>query len=300
MSALLFYAGFRLAMALVGILPGRWARTLGSGAGMLAYYLAPGRRRMVHRHVRRVQGADADLHREGRRVFAAYGRYWAEVLWVRPRRLARLEATTRVEGIEWLRGAVAEGRGVVAAVPHLGNWEVAGLVGIRERLRLVAVAENLQNRRVRDWFIRLRNALGIEVMLTGGGTTLMRRLEEVLVGNGVVALLCDRDLKGKGVAVRFFGEETTLPAGPVSLALRTGAALLPVGVYFDGPDGHRVVVRPPLQLPEEGDRSQRLAEGTQLLAEALEDLIRRAPDQWHLLQPNWPSDRQAEAESAYA
>jgi phosphatidylinositol dimannoside acyltransferase len=118
----------------------------------------------------------------------------------------------------------------------------------------------------------------------------MRNLEQVLARNGAVALLCDRDLKGRGVAVEFFGERTTLPAGPVSLAIRTGAPLMPAAAYF-GPDGtHRVVVRPPIELPEGVPRSEAIAEGTQLLAAELEALIRQAPEQWHLLQPNWPSD----------
>jgi KDO2-lipid IV(A) lauroyltransferase len=115
-------------------------------------------------------------------------------------------------------------------------------------------------------------------------------LEEVIRGNGMVALLCDRDLRGRGVPVCFFGEETTLPAGPVTLALRTGAPVLPVAAYFRPNGGHRIVVHPPLELPE-GHRPEDIREGTQRLAEALEAMIREAPEQWHLLQPNWPSDR---------
>ena len=117
---------------------------------------------------------------------------------------------------------------------------------------------------------------------------LTQRLEE----GGVVALLSDRDLKGRGVPVMLFGEQTTLPAGPIALACKTGAIVLPVGTYFHRGAGHHFEIYPPLEIPEEGDLEQRVAEGTRRLAEVLEDIIRKAPQQWHLLMPNWPSDKE--------
>lgn len=238
---------------------------------------------MAVRHLRRV--TERTDEPGARSMFVAYGRYWAEALWARPHRRNGLEAGTEVEGFDHLVNAQKAGKGVVFALPHLGNWEVAGPIAERVQLPLVAVAENLRNRYLRDWFVRLRAAFGIDIILVGDAGGVMRRLITVLRGNGGVALLCDRDLAGTGVAVEFFGEETTLPVGPVALAVRTGAALLPVGTYFAGM-GHRVVIRPPLPLSSED-----IKEGTQLLAHELESLIAAAPTQWHLLQPNWPSDR---------
>jgi KDO2-lipid IV(A) lauroyltransferase len=118
----------------------------------------------------------------------------------------------------------------------------------------------------------------------------MRKLEAALAANKAVALLADRDLKGRGVEVEFFGEVTTLPPGPATLALRTGAPLFPVGTFFDG-GGYRVVVRPAIPIPDSGTRSEKIAAMTQVLAREMESLIRQAPEQWHLVQPNWPSDR---------
>jgi KDO2-lipid IV(A) lauroyltransferase len=106
-----------------------------------------------------------------------------------------------------------------------------------------------------------------------------------------VALLSDRDIQGTGVEVEFFGERTTLPSGPATLALRTGAPLIPVAVYFRNPTGYHGVVRPPLEVVRQGSLREDVGRITQTLAHELETLIRRAPEQWHLLQPNWPSDR---------
>jgi KDO2-lipid IV(A) lauroyltransferase len=104
-------------------------------------------------------------------------------------------------------------------------------------------------------------------------------------------LLCDRDLTGDGIEVEFFGERTTLPAGPATLALRTGAALLPTAVYFRPRGGHHAVVLPPIPTQREGRLRDDVARATQDLAHRFEELIRAAPEQWHLMQPNWPSDR---------
>ena len=114
-----------------------------------------------------------------------------------------------------------------------------------------------------------------------------------LKANHVLCLLCDRDLAGGGVEVEFFGERTTLPGGPATLALRTGAPLLPTAVYFEGA-GH-LGARPPAarRSSAQGKLRDDVARITQDLADELEALIRRAPDQWHLMQPNWPSDHEA-------
>ena len=117
-----------------------------------------------------------------------------------------------------------------------------------------------------------------------------RAVTHALKDHHVVALLSDRDIGGGGIDVTFFGERTTLPGGPAVLALRTGAPLLPVAMY-DRPEGmHHVVVKPPLPAERQGGFREDVSRLTQDLAHALEDLIRAAPDQWHLLQPNWPSD----------
>ncbi len=112
-----------------------------------------------------------------------------------------------------------------------------------------------------------------------------------LKSGGTIALLSDRDLTGRGLEVEFFGERTTIPSGPVALADRTGATLLPVGCYFNKGRGHSFEVYPAVDLPEDETKSVRIAKGAQAFAEVMEQVIRKAPEQWHLFQPNWPSDR---------
>ena len=134
----------------------------------------------------------------------------------------------------------------------------------------------------------MRSRLGMNVVPLGDGAA--REVLGALGRNHIVCLLCDRDIQRNGVEVEFFGERTTLPPGPAMLSLRTGAPVVPTAIYFDG-DGHRAVVEPPLDIGRSGDGLRAdVARVTQQIAHALERLISAAPEQWHLLQPNWPSD----------
>jgi lauroyl/myristoyl acyltransferase len=292
-SGLFGYLVFRALWGFAGILPEPVMRRLGYGVGYLMSFLAGKRRAMAERHQRRIQGPGTDARRASRRVFGFYGRYYAEVFWMRPRRRRRVIEESEVEGLSILHDAAAAPQGTILAVGHLGNWEAAGLKAASEGAQVLAVAEALANERLVRWFVQMRAMMDIDIVLTGRGAratdTLVRRLEE----GGTIALLCDRDLKGNGVPVTLFGEETTLPAGPLSLACRTGATLLPVGVYFLEKAGHRFHIHPPLAVPTGGRLEERVEEGTRRLAAVLEGLIREAPEQWHVVVPNWPSDRGA-------
>ena len=283
----LAYLGLRAGVALVGVLPWEAVRSLGRAVGGLWARFDPTRRSMAQRHLERVTGhasrsAAVELMR-------SYGVYFAEALWARPHRHRKIYEATEVEGVEWIRKARDEGTGMIFALPHMGNWEAAAPIAQEENIPIMAVAEKLPNERITDWFTRMRGQYGIEIVLATGRLEVMRRIEEGVAEGKGVALVSDRDLRGKGVPVEFFGETTTMPPGPATLAVRTGAPLMPVGCYIT-PTGYRVVVHEPLQIPE-GSRSEQVEEVTQSLAAAFEQIIRQAPTQWHLVVPNWPSDR---------
>lgn len=293
MSGTLGYLAYRIFSGVFGVLPEPVVRRLGWGLGYLVSFVARERFRMAVRHQRRALGGSGDPRRSARRAFALYGRYWAETFWLRPRRRREILARTDIVNIGYLHDAVASERGLILALPHMGNWEVAGLRGAAEGARVLAVAEQLPNERIVDWFTKQRAMMDIDIVIARRGVT--QALRERLTAGGTVALLSDRDLKGRGIPVVLFGEATTMPAGPIALALQTGATVLPVGTYFRRGAGHTFVVSPPLEIPEAGTDGERVRLGTQRLAGVLEEIIRAAPEQWHLVQPNWPSDREEPA-----
>lgn len=293
MKDYLAYLGLRAGVGLIGALPGPVIRGLGKGFGRVWAAVDGARRSMARRHMHRVLENGANLDEASAAMMRSYGRYYAEALWARPRRLEGMLAETEVVGLEHILSARDAGTGMIYALPHMGNWEAAAPIAVSNGVPVVAVAEVLPNRRITEWFTEMRAEFGIEIVLATGRVEVMRKLEQAISENKAVALLADRDLKGRGVEVEFFGESTTLPPGPATLAVRTGAPLLPVGCYFrDG--GYKVVIHPALPVPETGDRTQRVATLTQELAAKLETIIGEAPEQWHLVQPNWPSDREAD------
>ncbi len=283
------YRLFRALSAIFGMLPEPVVRRIGRWLGYALSFVAPRKMEMAERHMARALGTTSGAKRTARRMFASYGRYWAETFWMRPRRFDEVVKHAEVVGLEHVNAARHDG--IVLALPHVGNWEAAGARAVAEGIGVLAVAEALGDPRIVQWFIDVRAKFGIEVIIADRGAAVTKALISRLKEKRTIALPCDRDIGGGGVAVSFFGEETTLPAGPVALADRTGAHLLVVGCYFKKGRGHRLVVQPRLEIPDGATPQERVAKGTQELAYRLEQLISEQPEQWHMMVPNWPSDR---------
>ena len=252
---------------------------------------APGRRAQVERNLRRVYGPtfrDAALRTAVAATFESYARYWVESFRLPGTPPAVLAERMTCDGVENLHAAMKAGEGAILAIPHLGGWEWAGFwVSAVLEYPISVVVEPLEPRELFDWFVDLRRSFGMHVIPLGPEAA--GDVARALKANHIVCLLCDRDLGGNGMEVEFFGECTTLPAGPATLALRAGAPLLPTAAYFDGPN-HRGLVGAPMGVERRGRLRDDVARVTQGLAVELEALIRKAPEQWHLMQPNWPSD----------
>jgi len=284
--------GFRLGSLAARLTPGPIAGATASMMGFGASVANAERRAMIQRHLRRVnpQVSSTVLRVQTQGAFDSYARYYVESFKLPTMSKRAVERGFTKEGYEHIVDGLADGNGVILALPHLGGWEWAGRWMTDQGHRLTVVVEPLEPPELFQWFVDLRQSLGMTVVPLGDGaaTAVMKALK----ANEVVCLLCDRDLERNGVEVEFFGERTTLPAGPAMLGLRTGAPVLPTGVYFTPRyNGHHAIVRPPLPaIRLGGGLRDDVARVTQSLARELEFLIRRAPDQWHLFQPNWPSD----------
>jgi phosphatidylinositol dimannoside acyltransferase len=285
---------YRGASTLARLLP---AGVVDAGAPQLAALTAlrsSERRAMVERHQRRIDPglAGPALRQRVREVYRSYGRYYGDSFRLPGVSPAELDARLTYDGYEQVEAARSTGTGPLLLLPHLGSWEWAAFWLTRVRhLPVTAVVERIDPPALFDWFVEFREGIGLEIVPLGpeAGRSIVGAIRRARV----VALLCDRDITGTGVEVDFFGEKTTLPSGPAVLALRTGAQLLPSAVYDRGRI-HHGVVRPPVPVERRGSFRDDVARITQLIAYELEDLIRAAPEQWHMLQPNWPSDRAAQ------
>ncbi|MCV7128212.1 phosphatidylinositol mannoside acyltransferase [Mycolicibacterium vanbaalenii] len=216
---------------------------------------------------------------------ASYARYWREAFRLPSMDHEELGRRLHVRDIERVWAALEAGRGAVLALPHSGNWDMAGVWLVQNHGTFATVAERLKPESLYNRFLAYRESLGFEVVpLSGGERPPFEVLRDRLLANGVVCLMADRDMTRTGVQVDFFGEPSRLPAGPAKLALETGAALLPVHCWFE-PDGWGMQVYPELDTSS-GD----VTVITQAMADRFAVNIAAHPEDWHMMQPQWVAD----------
>ncbi|WPO74946.1 MULTISPECIES: phosphatidylinositol mannoside acyltransferase [unclassified Streptomyces] len=238
----------------------------------------------------------AELSRAGMR---SYLRYWMESFRLPSWSRQRIKDGVDVKDLHHLTDGLAAGKGVVIALPHLANWDLAGAwVTTKLETPFTTVAERLKPETLYDRFVAYRESLGMEVLPHTGGSafgTLARRLR----AGGLVCLVADRDLSASGVEVKFFGESARMPGGPAMLAQQTGALLLPVTLWYDGPV-MKGRVHPPVDVPETGTRAEKTSVMTQALADAFATGIADHPEDWHMLQRLWLADLEPRSDGSAA
>ncbi|MHC5905412.1 phosphatidylinositol mannoside acyltransferase [Streptomyces sp. S6] len=228
-----------------------------------------------------------ELSRAGMR---SYLRYWMESFRLPAWSAERVRGGFDPKDVHHLTDALASDKGVILALPHMGNWDLAGAwVTTKLETPFTTVAERLKPETLYDRFVAYREGLGMEVLPHSGGTafaTLARRLRD----GGLVCLVAERDLSASGVEVTFFGERTRIPAGPALLAQQTGALLLPVTLWYDDSPVMQGQVHPPIEVPETGDRAEKTSVMAQALADVFASGIADHPEDWHMLQRLWLAD----------
>jgi phosphatidylinositol dimannoside acyltransferase len=300
-------AGYGLGWSVVCRLPESWAQSAFRFFADLVWRRQGPRVQVLEGNLRRVIGNDApggQLRGLSRQVMRSYARYWLEAF-----RLPVMPAARLVGGMHdtgHVRTAfeyLAAGRGVVFALPHMGNYDLAGAwIIARGAGFITTVAERLQPESVYDRFVAFREGLGVEVLPASGGTSSVFGILAQRLGAGkLVCLVCDRDVTGAGIEVEFFGEKARMMGGPAALAVQTGAALMPVILWFEG-DHWGAHVHAEIPVPVEGDREQQAAAMMQEVARLFEAGIRAHPQDWHMLQKVFVADldpaRLAAAEGA--
>jgi KDO2-lipid IV(A) lauroyltransferase len=282
---LAYRAGAEIARALPPALGAPLARV--TARGLTSVWAT--RRRQVEQNLRQVTGGRLqgdELHAATAQVFENYARYWHELFRLSERDIPTLEERVESVGYEHLEAAVADGSGAVLALPHLGNWDLAGAWLAARGHRVTVVAETVDPPELFDWFVQQRRALGMEVVPLGP-SALVEVLRAVKTG-AVVCLVSDRDITGDGMPVDFFGARTAMPGGPAMLALRAGVPLLPTGVAFLPEGRSRAIIGEPLATERTGRLRDDVQRVTQDLAHRFEELIGAAPEQWLIMQPVWP------------
>jgi lauroyl/myristoyl acyltransferase len=266
-------------------LPPRTAHRLAVAGGTLEWAARRGKRRTLAENLGHAIGLDPSDPRVRalvRREIVNEAQRSADLLWSIGRPAEVLEGV-RIEGREGLDAALAGGRGVVLAGPHIGGWEVVVPVPARELDVPIAVLVS------DDWLAwavdGIRRRAGLEVeYVSAGPRPLIRRLRR----GEVVLMFADivPDPGVRTIAVRFLDGVAALPAGPAALARMSGAAIVPLAVLpldqraWKIELGEPIIPRPSADGPAAADRDT-----LQRLADAWSDVIRRDPEWWAAVYP---------------
>lgn len=287
-------SAYRAAAFLARTAPGPVGRLAARAAGLSAVLVNGEKRLLVARNIERALGRSMGPVESRRRVAAAfewYARYYIESFELPGLDKRTIDAGFGYEGVAEIQAAVDSGIGPILVMPHLGTWEWAGWwLSLVPDFGVTVVVEPIDPPEVFEWFVELRRSIGMNVIPLGPKA--LSEVTKAIKRADVVCLLSDRDIGGGGIPVDFFGERTRLPAGPAMLSLRTGAPLIPAAVYWR--DGYRHgLARPPLDTTRRGKFREDVTRLVQAYATEFEYLIKLAPEQWHLMSPNWPSDYEA-------
>jgi phosphatidylinositol dimannoside acyltransferase len=287
-------AGYGLGWSVVCRLPEPAARWAFEFVADIAWRRQGPHIQVLEGNLRRVLGPDAtgaQLRALSRESMRSYARYWLEVFRLPVTPAERVTGNSYVEGhLQDALDCLARGRGVIFALSHMGNWDHAAAFIVAQGAPFTTVMERLKPEALYDKFVAFREGLGMEVLPASGGTVrAFGILAARLRAGKLVCLLADRDVTGSGIEVDFFGEKARMMGGSAALAERTGAALYPAILWYEG-ERWGIKVEDEIPVPAEGDRKQKVAQMTQALARSFEAAIRAHPADWHMLQRVFVAD----------
>ena len=290
MRAFLTYGTYRLLGALTGPLPPSMGYGLGRPVGALLLATSPQLRRILASNFSHVLGPGASEEQVQslvRRACANIIKGHYDLF-----RLSRLSSEeilgmTHFEGRDHMDRALARGKGVILVSAHFGNVDVLLQVPMALGVPLSTPVEHIQPERLFQYTLRLRTSHGVRMYPTGGP---MMGLYRALRRGEVIGLAADRGIDVSTRKVEFFGAPASLPEGPVRLALRTGAALVPGFGLRLSDNSFLARLEPALELPDTGDREADVFAGMEMLVDVMERIISQHPEQWLLAKPVWPMD----------
>lgn len=281
---LLFHLGF-FYLNLIGffarLLPRRFMMAMAVLIGTLYWALMRRDREMVRRNLGRVISDPRKIAKTVRRTFIYYAKYLVD--YTRMDLLRKEDLAGLVHefcGRDHIDGTLSGGRGGLILTGHLGNWEMGGVF-----LTLLGYSLNIVTApdigpRLQGYRVRMRQEQRIKIIAMNGSFSSSLEVLGALKANELVALLGDRELFGRGIPVKFFGQNVLFPAGPALLAYLSGTPLIPTFVLLGPKNKYQCLAKTPLFPQNTGDRDRDVATQTQRIAGIMEELIRSHPEQW--------------------
>lgn len=292
MRGFLIYGTYRLLGALTGPLPPQAGYALARRVGPLLYAFSPGLRRALSHNMRHVLGPEAseeEVQAVVRQVCVNIAKGHYDLFHLGHLSTDEIREVMHIKGGERIEAALARGKGVIVVSAHFGNVDVAGQLPAIYGVPMLGPVMRVEPERLFRYTMKLRQLHGLRLIPIDGP---LLEIYRALKRGEIVALPCDRGIAESSQWFEFFGAPALLPTGPIRLALRTGAAVLPIFALRLEDDTFYIQIEPELELESTGDREADVVRGMKKVVTIMERHISQHPEQWLVAAPVWPMEEE--------
>jgi KDO2-lipid IV(A) lauroyltransferase len=280
------YCAFLLAELTLSRLPRRVGYLIAMVFADITYVLSPRLRDSIAQNMRHVLGPESDdaaMRKVARGVVRNAAKNYFDLIRIPRMKPEEIKRQVTPHGVHHLADALASGRGVMLLTAHFGSFDMAVQLLAVHSVRTTILVEALEPERLLDHVVSLRRNKGLNIIPAKSGA--LQTMLQSLRNGEIVLIACDRDVTGEAPKALFFGEEARLPDIGVRLALRTGAAIIPVFNLRRDNGQYDVYVEPPIEVTSNGNGV--VAEYMNQVIRAMEKYIKSCPEQWVVLEPVW-------------
>ncbi|WP_408955146.1 lysophospholipid acyltransferase family protein [Natroniella sp. ANB-PHB2] len=279
------YLSFKSFKRVVNLLPNRVSCWLAKLVGSLAFHLAKRRRELAVKNIKLAfDYSTKEAEELTKDVFQDLTVKFVEILGLESWTENDFEQKIEVEGMEYLKEAYQQQQGVILFTGHFGNWELLGIYLTILGYPMNAIARMYQNPKINQEILQIREERGANVYDKKGRG--VKKAFRSLLKKECLLILGDQDAHSKGEFVEFFSRLASTPKGPVVLAQKTGALVLPVYLVREGLNQYRLMIEPPLKVAKDATAQEQKAK-LQQLTSSLERKVREYPKQWLWLHRRW-------------
>jgi len=274
---------------LIPILPRQFMGFLGVCLTWPIYFLRAKYIKAMRHNYRVLLGPEVskrELDKTSLKTLRNFARYLVDLFYFRGKSHdAITEYLDKVEGVPEFEKTLALGHGAVLLTAHLGNWELGGYFLGQKKLPINVVYYPDRFQRIELFRSQSRQEMAVKEIRIGTGPFAALPVIRALRKNEIVAMQGDRDFRGGGLNVRFFGRQVRFPAGPVICAMAANSPIIPVFILRTPEHKYDIIAKAPIFVTGTIKFQADIERNLQTVATVIEDMVRLYPEQWYCFYP---------------
>jgi KDO2-lipid IV(A) lauroyltransferase len=287
----LAWIGLNFCSTMVKLLPGSMIYGFARSIAWLAYKFVGKQRKLAFDSLSMAfeqEKPAEELRRIAKESFVDMAKSAVELMFLMEKPQALKERVDFV-GKENLEKALSEGKGVILVSAHFGNFPLMMAKLSLEGYKTAGIMRQMRDERTEKFFLSKRNNMGVQTIYSQPRNTCVNESIRALRDNSILFIPIDQNFGTAGVFVNFFGRQAATATGPVILAQRTKARILPCFIVRQSDDRHKIFFEPPLILVEGKDERDTIHINIQRLTDVIEAYIRKYPVEWSWVHRRWKS-----------